>query len=355
MMRTRVAASEARIWTWEAVTDFDSSPSHENLLKWLREDFPNTLGEKVPVYREMIGFNSSGGRRHRFLVALADSDLHGLRRRFDRVLPRMAMLYGAADALMRTNEGFGNLRYAVLADGVLYILVFFEGRLCHWTEEVAHDTESAADRLERFDEFLKRDDLFSRAESWQMAFTDFAEFTESQKESFFRSASRDPFWRDFDLDVFEGIKPRAKFRLGVLTVASVALIVALAWHGFESEDKVMMHSKEPPALSPAPRAEGAEGVEEAVEPSPSVVKKSPGAPDGVFAPVASVAAAPDCGQTFHVRGIVGGRIFQAETGDGRRVWLRTGDSLGNFRVESIGSSNVSLACGGRTVEVENGP
>ena len=92
-----------------------------------------------------------------------------------------------------------------------------------------------------------------------------------------------------------------------------------------------------------------------MEPSAGVVKKSPGAPDAVFAPVASVAPAPDCGLTFHVRGIVGGRIFQAETGDGRRVWLRTGDSLGNFRVESIGSSKVALACGGRIVEVENGP
>lgn len=351
----RVAASEARIWTWECVTDFESIPSRENLLKWLREDFPDTLRERVPVYREMIGFNSSGGRRRRFLVALPESDLEGLRRRFDRVLPRMALLYGAADSLMRTNDGYGNLRYAVLAGDTLYILVFFEGRLCHWTEEVAHDTESVADRLERFDEFLKRDDLFSRAESWQMAFTDFSEFTESQKESFFRAASRDPFWRDFDLDVFEGIKPRAKFRLAVLAVASVALTVALAWRGFGSEDKVMMLSKEPPALSPAPRAEVADGAEKAVEPSAGVVKKSPGAPDAGSTLIASVAPAPDCGQTFHVRGIVGGRIFQAETGDGRRVWLRTGDSLGSFRVESIGSSKVALACGGRTVEVENGP
>ena len=97
----------------------------------------------------------------------------------------------------------------------------------------------------------------------------------------------------------------------------------------------MMLSKEPPALSPAPRAEVADGAEEAEEPSAGVVKKSPGAPDAVFAPVASVVPAPDCGQTFHVRGIVGGR--------------------GYFRVESIGSSKVALACGSRTVEVENGP
>ena len=347
----RVAASEARIWTWECVTDFESIPSRENLLKWLREDFPDTLRERVPVYREMIGFNSSGGRRRRFLVALPEADLEGLRRRFDRVLPRMALLYGAADSLMRTNDGYGNLRYAVLAGDTLYILVFFEGRLCHWTEEAAHDMATVAERLERFDGFLERDDLFSRAESWQKVFADFGEFSESQKKVFFKSAVRDSFWKDFDLDLFDGIKPRARFRLAASAVAVAALSLALVWRGVGVEDKVMLPSKEPPSLSPAPR------MVESGEPSPfalrevrlPAVRKENRTPDVV------ADAAPDCGMRFRVRGIVGGRIFQAEMEDGRREWLRAGDSLGNFQVESIGSANVSLACGGRTMEVGNGP
>ena len=345
-MLERVAFVGARLWTWELVTNFDSDVPHEKLLQWLREDFPETLRDRNPVCREMVGFNSSGGRRHRFLVALPEKDVECLRRHFDRVLPQTAMLYGAADALMRTNDGFGNLRYAVLAESTLYILVFFEGRLCHWTEEVAHDNATAEERLERFDEFLMRDDLFSRAESWRKVFVESKDFSDSQRKALLKAASRDPFWKDYDLDLFDGIKPRAKWRLAFAATFAVALFFSFVWRG--SGENVAKVDMAAPSLSVAPEI--------------TVVDHPMGMSRGkddvrvmkVNSPEASFPDSPACLVQFKIRGIVGGRLVRVEMEDGRMAWFRTGDSLGNFRVESIGGSKVSLACGGRIVKVENG-
>lgn len=343
-MLERVAFVGARLWTWELVTNFDSDVSHEKLLKWLREDFPETLKDCTPVCREMVGFNSSGGRRHRFLVALPEDGVEGLRRHFDRVLPQTALLYGAADALMRTNDGFGNLRYAVLAKSTLYILVFFEGRLCHWTEEVAHDNATAEERLERFDEFLMRDDLFSRAESWRKVFVESRDFSDSQKKALLKAASRDPFWKDYDLDLFDGIKPRAKWRLALAATFVAVLFFSFVWRG--SGEEVSKIDMAAPSLSAAPEIVAVE--------HPMRISRDKEDFRVMKVPETSASKAPTCSMPFKIRGIVGGRLARFVLEDGRGGWLRVGDSLGNFRVESIGSSNVSLACGGRIVEVENG-
>ena len=345
-MLERVAFVGARLWTWELVTNFDSDVPHEKLLQWLREDFPETLRDRNPVCREMVGFNSSGGRRHRFLVALPEKDVDCLRRHFDRVLPKSAMLYGAADALMRTNDGFGNLRYAVLAESTLSILVFFEGRLCHWTEEVAHDNATAEERLERFDEFLMRDDLFPRVESGRKVFVESREFSDSQRKALLKAASMDPFWKDYDLDLFDGIKPRAKWRLAIAVVFAAVLFFSFVWRG--SGDDVEKIDMAAPSLSVAPEivvVDHPMGMSRGKD-DVRVMK--------VDSPEASFPDSPACLVQFKIRGIVGGRLVRVEMEDGRMAWFRTGDSLGNFRVESIGGSKVSLACGGRVVEVENG-
>ena len=164
-MFARIAYADVRLWTWEVVTGFDGVLDAKTLHARFAEEFPKVAeacrnGECAagPVFREMVSFNSADGRRHRYLVMRAETDVAEFRRRCDRVLPRMAMLYGCADKLICEEEctadgtgikcvadtaGFkcaceneaGNCRFAFLAGGALYILVFFEGRLCHWTCE----------------------------------------------------------------------------------------------------------------------------------------------------------------------------------------------------------------------------
>ena len=158
-MWSRTAFVEARLWTWEVVTGFDGVLDPVTLRRRFAEDFPLvaqscSTGECAvgPVFREMVSFNSTDGRKHRYLVMRTETDVVELRRRYERVLRRVAVFYGCADKLMREeecadesdgagaecaseNESAGNCRFAFLAGRTLYILVFFEGRLCHWTCE----------------------------------------------------------------------------------------------------------------------------------------------------------------------------------------------------------------------------
>ena len=103
-MWARVAFADARLWTWEVVTGFDGVLDAKTLHARFAEEFPKVAeacrnGECAagPVFREMVSFNSADGRRHRYLVMRPEADVAEFRRRYDRVLPRMAMLYGCAD------------------------------------------------------------------------------------------------------------------------------------------------------------------------------------------------------------------------------------------------------------------
>ena len=61
---------------------------------------------------------------------------------------------------------------------------------------------------------------------------------------------------------------------------------------------------------------------------------------------------PDCsGFHFKVRGIVAGKIFQADGEGGKSRWFRLGDSLENYRVVEIGRDRVFLGCGGERYEI----
>ena len=236
-MWARVAFADARLWTWEVVTGFDGVLDPVTLRRRYAEDFPPVAqscsgGEcAAPVFREMVSFNCTDGRRHRYLVMRPEADVAEFRRRYDRVLPRMAMLYGCADKMMREGadggnaccgggprECGGNGRFAFLDNGWLYILVFFEGRLCHWSEEPRHDMETAQERIARFDEFLKRDGLFSRAEAWTRQLLCLDESGARERREWGRRAVKDPFWKAVDLDECAGLKPRAKRKIALLAL-----------------------------------------------------------------------------------------------------------------------------------------
>jgi hypothetical protein len=358
---------EAHLWTWEVVTGFDGELDPVTLRRRFAEDFPSVAqsyssGECAaePVFREMVSFNSTDGRKHRYLVMLAndnaaEKDVAKLRGRGDRVLPRTAMLYGCADKLMREEdacetcaggdnaycgcslrESCGNCRFAFLDNGWLYILVFFEGRLCHWSEEPHHNNESVQERLGRFDVFLRNDDLFSRAEKWYCAFMDIGGVPEPERLRRLRHAGRDPFWR---------ARTCGKVVWPAISVGVVLLLAVTTWWNVSPGDAFEVISPdgiELPALTPPP------------EMLPS---EEPAAPfnenDAPFNKTTNNENTCDL-PSIHLRGVVADRIFSASIAGAPPSWYNLGDSIGLFEVVSIGKDRVQLACGGEIREVRNG-
>ena len=381
-MWSRTAFVEARLWTWEVVTGFDGVLDSVTLRKRFAEDFPSVAqlcldGEYAPepVFREMVSFNSTDGRKHRYLVMLAneresEKEPAKYRGRGERILPRTAMLYGCADKLMREEdacesvycgcslrESCGNCRFAFLDNGWLYILVFFEGRLCHWSEEPQYNNkESVQERLGRFDVFLRNDDLFSRAEKWYCAFMDVGDVQEPERLRWLRRAGGDPFWR---------VRTRGKVVWPVLAAGAALLLAVVTWWNVLSGDLpgaapevILPAGTELPALTPAPEMRPSE---EAVAQLNESEMRAPfnksdvrgvseiGDARGTLKP------APGCVlPSIRLHGVVAGRIFSASIAGASPSWYSLGDTLGPFEVVSIGKDRVQLACGDETREVRNG-
>lgn len=364
-MWARTAFVEARLWTWEVVTGFDGVLDPLTLRRRFAEDFPSVAQScsegsctAQPVFREMVSFNSTDGRKHRYLVMLAnegDSEKEPAkyRGRGERILPRTAMLYGCADKLMREEdscesaycgcslrESCGNCRFAFLDNGWLYILVFFEGRLCHWSEEPQYNNkESVQERLGRFDVFLRNDDLFSRAEKWYCAFMDVGGVQEPERLRWLRRAGSDPFWR---------VRTRGKLVLPALA-AGVALLLAVStWWNVLSGDLpgaapevISPAGAELPALTPPPEMRPSEEA---------VAQFNEGEMRAPFNKENNACVLP----SIRLHGVVAGRIFSASIAGASPSWYSLGDTLGPFEVVSIGKDRVQLACGGETREVRNG-
>lgn len=383
-MWARVAAVEARLWTWEVVTGFDGVLDSKTLRARFAEDFPavaeacrNGKCAAWPIFREMVSFNSTDGRKHRYLVMRTETDVVELRRRYDRFLPRVAEFYGCADKLMREeecadesdgagaecaveNESAGNCRFAFLADGTLYILVFFEGRLCHWTCEPECDAPAVGERLARFDEFLRRDDLFSRAEAWCKRLVCIDGAGAREHREWWRRARKDPFWKAVDLDECSGLKPRAKRKIALLALAVMSIAFAC---GTTFLDNGIAYTRPAPDLTPAPGyAFGIDGVDPyETEPTKKIDEEKPHAKNirinavPVEQTTPSADAVLQCATpVIKLYGVVEGRLVQASIDGGERAWLRMGDSAGNYKVADIGKDNAVFACGETRVEVHNG-
>ena len=386
-MWARTAFVEARLWTWEVVTGFDGVLDPVTLRRRFAEDFPSVAQScsegkcaVEPVFREMISFNSTDGRKHRYLVMLVNGDAAikdnaKLRGRGDRVLPRTAMLYGYADKLMleegdceacagaenvycgcSLRESCGNCRFAFLDNGWLYILVFFEGRLCHWSEEPHHNKESVQERLGRFDVFLRNDDLFSRAEKWYCAFMNIGNVPELERLCWLRRAGRDPFWR---------VRTCGRVAWPALA-AGVALLLAVTtcWNAFSGDAPEVLSPEgaELPALTPPPEMRPSEEV--AAQFNADDAPFNIGDAREVRAPFNN-GINPQFNKaktdenacdlpSIHLRGVVADRIFSASIAGAPPSWYSPGDSIGLFEVVSIGKDRVQLACGGEIREVRNG-
>jgi hypothetical protein len=380
----KVAPVAARMMTWEVTTSFDGTLTETELRKRFDEDFREVFnagfadGECAVFFWPLVSFNASDGRKHRYLVAVAEEPLENYRKTFDRCLPKQIALYAIADKILRGEwEGVnglkcdeicvgrggecvefdkncaenGNLLFVALWEHCVYVLVFMEGRLCHWSEEYGYGEtfdDACRERVARFKEFLKVDELFAKM-------NDVGEFGEGSPkvDELFQVAVRDPFWRGKDLDECDSMKPCERRRW---IMSAVALLVCCACvfamcggslnllcaKFFDDELRNSFVDVAPVELSqPAARdlemlawAEGHRDLLPAKWTLGRAGLSSRGACDS---------------SEFSLLGIVGGRVALVKTSAGETRTLSVGDSLSRYRVKRIGMNDVVMRCGRKEV------
>ncbi len=380
----KVAPVAARMMTWEVTTAFDGTLTETELRKRFDEDFREVFnagfadGECAVFFWPLVSFNASDGRKHRYLVAVADEPLENYRKTFDRCLPKQIALYAIADKVLRGEwggESFlkcdetcagcggecvvfdnncaenGNLLFVAFWEHCLYILVFMEGRLCHWSEEYGYGEvfdDACRERVARFKEFLKADELFAKMNG-------VGEFGEGSPkvDELFQVAVRDPFWRGKDLDECDSMKTCEQRRW---IMSAVALLVfcacvfamcggslnLLCAKFFDDEFHNSFVNVAPVELSqPAARdlemlawAEGHRDLLPAKWTLGRAGLSSRGACDS---------------SEINLLGIVGGRVALVKTSAGETRTLSVGDSLSRYRVKRIGMNDVVMRCGRKEV------
>ena len=410
--KKRIAPVSARMMTWEVTTSFDGTLTETELRKRFDEDFGNVFGVREDESREtfdtgmrsgrvffwpLVSFNASDGRKHRFLVAMANESLASCRKKFDRCLPRQITLYAVADKVLRgvqwngivtdfranssANEGAakssavdsgveknvaddGNLLLVALWKNVLYILVFLKGRLCHWSEECGYGDcfdERIAERVQRFKEFLNADELFASAGAFGEVFV--CGDNVPNTKILFQIGAKDSFWRDLDLDESESMKPCEKRRWTVC--ALMLLTLGLSFALFSDDSWVMRNVRElcgdaVPAKEVAPvelslpaerdleKLAWAEGHRDLLP--AKWTQGRDGFAEGSFGMRRSRWACDslDC----KLLGIVGGRVALMKTAAGETKTLSVGDSLLKYRVKEIGRNEIVLRCGRKEVRYE---
>lgn len=351
-----------RICTWEYVTKFDGQPSEYQIVKQLAEDFPQ-LDLKRVFLNLMISFNSVEGRKYRFLVMVQDETIARKHVLSKRLLPPQIWMFGWADEYLRQSSvDFGNGLFWKVENGTLFIQVFLEGRLCHWSEECGYEgpdeevtgsVEEVADlverRLERFRTFLKEDDLFSRGECFPEI-----EIIGPCRKPLFKRAAKDSFWKFVDLRECEKCpvvvwNVARKFR-GLVLLAVALLLAAVLWtqNLFSVEDLFT-----PTDMQDVPLVElSAPPLFEIVEEKKSV---------RVLARRKTACNLPQ----IRLRGIVAPQLFVAEIKGNQTAknqimekqtapetrTFKVGDSLGEFVVSEIRRSQVELTCRDSVVSI----
>lgn len=338
-----------RLFTWEYAATFDEKIPQDELERAFEREFPKVsssvrTGKCICRIWPLVTFNAPEGRLSRYLVALS-SDIENLKAKHrGRCLPWQIWIYAAADRAMRgaAEEHGGNFWCHIVVEGTLFILVFYEGRLCHWSEESGYpegfsESDKLELRLRRFRQFLKKDPLFSRVDS----------FMESRLEAafdrrLFLSASRDPFWRRLDFmrstkrqNGFS-FRPKGKFIVGLMLL--LASVLGIQWQDDELVCKDCRESL-PVELSPYPEFQMAEYMEESLIPSADDF--------GAHRHGRLPCVLPD----FRLNGLVEYRIAIVSLGSAETTLpLREGDSIGSFALTRVGRDRIVLVCGDSTVE-----
>ncbi|MCQ2092969.1 MAG: hypothetical protein MJY85_09845 [Fibrobacter sp.] len=323
-----------RICTWEYVTTFDGQPFESQIVKRFEQDFPQ-VDTKHVFLNPMVSFNSAEGRKIRFLVMIVDEFVVKKNMLSGALRPSQIWMFGWVDEYLRHNStGSGNGLFWKIEDSRLFILVFLEGRLCHWSEENGYDgsvdeiENLLEQRLSRFRIFLKKDDLFSRGGDFPEV-----EIEGAYRKSFFRRAARDSFWKQVDLRKQERrLLPAQKnrFKANGAIVLAAALFVTLLWAGKSfvpvEDESLSMRLQDAPLIELlAPPLY--ESTEEKAPVHAAVRRKN------------SCFLSP-----LRLRGIVAPRMFVAEMESSEMQTFKAGDSLGNFVVSEIQRTFVSLTC-----------
>lgn len=402
----RIAPVAARMMTWEVTTSFDGTLTETELRKRFDEDFRDVFnagfadGECAVFFWPLVSFNASDGRKHRYLVAVADEPLERFRKTFDRCLPKQIALYAIADKILRgewngenclkcdeacaecgsecaelNNDcaevaDNGNLLFVALCEHCLYILVFMEGRLCHWSEEYGYGEsfdDVCRERVARFKEFLKADELFAKMNDIG-AFVVCCENVGAAEESphmneRFQVAARDPFWCGKDLDACDSMKPCEQRRWVMSAVALLAFcacVFAMCGESlnllyakfFDDEQRDLFVDAAPVELSqPAARdlemLAWAEGHRDLL-PSKWTLGRAGLAGNDAFGNRRTSRETCDSSE-FSLLGIVGGRVALVKTSAGETKTLSVGDSLSRYRVKQIGMNDVVMRCGRKEV------
>ena len=399
----KVAPVAARMMTWEVTTSFDGTLTETELRKRFDEDFRDVFnagfadGECAVFFWPLVSFNASDGRKHRYLVAVADEPLENYRKTFDRCLPKQIELYAIADKILRgewkgedclkcdeTCVGVdcecaefgnncaenGNLLLVALCEHCLYILVFMDGRLCHWSEEYGYGEtfdDVCRERVARFKEFLKADELFAKMNDVG-EFVVCCEKVGTVEESLhvkdlFQVAVRDPFWRGKDLDECDSMKPcelRRWVKSSVALLVFCASVFAMCGGSlnllcakfFDDELRNSFVDVAPVELSqPAARdlemLAWAEGHRDLL-PAKWTLGRA-GFVDGVASRSWRTSRGACDSSEINLLGIVGGRVALVKTSAGETKTLSVGDSLSRYRVKRIGMNDVVMRCGRKEV------
>lgn len=351
----RVGGVGAPLFTWEVSVPFDDEPGEARLREAFAREFPESSGRGRPCFWKMVAFNGDSGRKVRYLVAVAAAPVDGMRRRFDRVLPEGIALYGMADRIIRSSDAtHGNALFSFLCGSRLVILVFCEGRLCHWSEEEGYEDgfggRAYAERMERFRQFLARDEYLARG----CPYSEFRERVDpATMQGVFRRAARDPFWRGLDLDNAPRVRPlarRAALAFLIVAVISCTLgsFAALFCNGpfaegYDQNEPYDIALADPPALVPA-----ADEVRDTLYRARWHKKSRFHRGAHYKSDFKAKCATPP----LKLRSVVQGVLFQGAVG-GTLGWYRPGDSVGAFIVDSIGRDGVFLKCGGKRVVVSH--
>jgi hypothetical protein len=311
---------EASLFTWEYVSPFDEIPDMRVVYRVFEREFRNHFR-----LLHLVSFNSGEQCCSRYLVVMPEKPLPHARR---RLLPRQIAFLAAADRAIRMQKKVlnhsGNFLCYAAENEKFKVIVFFEGRLCHWSESELKEpsVENIKSELERFRRFLKTDSLFSRAEV-------FAEvYVESINRSDLRKAARDPLWRNVDLRMKSKVKARMVKGWCVLAILILLALgkmmnVALQESGAEIPDVAPVALEEPPAWS------------ESTEPVAKVD----------VLPINAGAKTPRCVlPNFKMKGVIAAKLMIIEVA-GASSTVLLNDSLGTFKVYSIGRDGVDLVCG----------
>jgi hypothetical protein len=359
---------EAKLLTWECMTTFDEIPAQAELERMFEMEFPRTsrrLQECGGFYRiwHLVSFNSSEGRRSRFLVALVEKPVE--KRTFEkitfekisrRVLPEQIWLSAAADQAIRKlheSDNAGNYLCYAHAEGRLFVLVFFEGRLCHWSEDFVGGHAKLELALSRFRRFLESDALFSRVEHFQEIALqgDFTQGIISQdfsSQALFKRASRDSFWRWHDLR-----KPEVKATTGFAELVGAILGRKTCWLLILALAMLLGKFGE---LGAKLKSDLQSNVADVVPPELSVPEISMlevSAEENLLENLRQFSLSrerkrPCILPEIILKGVVG-EMFAVVTVAGEPKEISAGDSLGLFEVRTVGRDQITLACGDSTV------